>query len=520
MKTIASLMTMLLSAVLLTTVHAAELKLAAVFADHMVLQCDKPVPVWGWADPGGQVSVNFGGQEKQAAADATGKWLVKLDPLKASAEPRMLVAKSKGVSNELRVADVLVGEVWLGSGQSNMAMDVSRARDFNTVKSFAQLPLIRMFKETSGAAPKPQQDAKGQWVLCAPESVGAFSATLYFFGRELYLELKVPVGLINSSVGGTPIEAWIDGTAQSKMPEGKAAVDAQNKADAALDTPQAKEQYEKQLARWKEQADQAKAAGKPAPKKPLDPQQQRARRAGAGGLFSGKIAPLVPYAIRGVLWYQGEANANPAKAPLYQKQLALLVNDWRARWGGELPFAWVQLPNFKNPAGDGWMLVREAMLKTLSLPRTGMAITIDIGDPNNIHPANKQEVGRRLSLWALGEVYNKKVAATSGPLPAGHEARGAGMVLTFTHCEGGLKARDGELKGFVIAGEDRQWQPAVARVDGDKVLVSSPQVVKPVAVRYAWEVDPACNLVNGAGLPASPFRTDDWTTPVPGKGKP
>ncbi len=504
---------LLISTLLLAALHAAEPKLAAVFSDHMVVQREQAVPVWGWADPGDHLTVSFAGQEKQATADAAGKWQVKLDPMPASAEARALVVKSAGASNETRVTDVLVGEVWLGSGQSNMAMLVARAKDFDREKAAADLPQIRMFKEESGAANAPAQDAKGRWTPCSPDAVGTFSATLYFFGRELHRDLKVPVGLINSSVGGTPIEAWIAAEAQAKSPELKGAIEAQAKAQAALDTPeakaQAKERYEKQLATWKELAAQAKAAGKPAPKKPQDPQVQRARGGGAGGLFHGKIAPLIPYAIRGVVWYQGEANANSAKAALYQHQLALLVADWRARWGAELPFAWVQLPNFKRP-GDGWMRVREAMLKSLCLPRTGMAITIDIGESNNIHPANKQEVGRRLSLWALGEVYQKPVAATSGPLPAGHEVRGAEIVMSFSHGHGGLQAGDGAVQGFEIAGEDRQWQPAAARIDGDKVILSSPQVAKPVAVRYAWQDDPACNLQNRAGLPASPFRTDDW----------
>ena len=236
---------------------------------------------------------------------------------------------------------------------------------------------------------------------------------------------------------------------------------------------------------------------------------QRNRRGGPGGLFNGKIAPLIPYALGGVVWYQGEANTRGGGGDDYSHQLPLLVTDWRSRWNDELPFAWVQLPNFVRP-GEGWPRVREAMLKTLSLPRTGMAIAIDIGDPKNIHPKNKQEVGHRLALWALGDVYGRKVAATSGPLPAKHEVKGADVVVSFTHTNGGLAAKGGEVKGFVIAGEDRAWKPATARIEGDKVIVSSAEVKVPVAVRYAWEDNPECNLANGAGLPASPFRTDDW----------
>ena len=484
-------------------VQAAELKLAALFSDHMVLQCDKPVPIWGWANAGETVTVEFAGQTKKTTADANGKWKVKLDPLKASAEPREL--KVGG----LVIHDVLVGEVWLGSGQSNMAMGVSRARDYNAEQAAAHLPLIRMFKESSIATNLPQSDACGQWVICSPETVGTFSATLYFFGRELYREMKVPMGLINSSVGGTPIESWVAEEAQNQVPEIKAVLVKQDKVVAAVDETQVKADYAKALAKWKEQVAKAKAAGQKVPRKPVDPLDKAKRKGNVGGLFNGKIAPLIPYAMRGVVWYQGEANSHPGKGLLYQYQLPLLVNDWRMRWGEEFPFAWVQLPNF-NREGDDWQLVREGMLKTLKLPRTGMAITIDIGDPQNIHPQNKQDVGKRLALWALGDVYGRNVIATSGPLPAGHEVRGSGIVLSFKHADAGLKAKEGALKGFVIAGEDKKWMPAQAVIEGDKVIVSSGDVKKPLAVRYAWSGNPDCNLYNGAGLPASPFRTDDW----------
>jgi sialate O-acetylesterase len=225
-------------------------------------------------------------------------------------------------------------------------------------------------------------------------------------------------------------------------------------------------------------------------------------------LFNGKIAPLVPYAIRGVLWYQGEANSQPGKGHLYQYQLPLLVKDWRTRWGEELPFAWVQLPNFERE-GEGWMLVREAMRKTLSLPRTGMAITIDIGELDDIHPKNKQEVGLRLALWALGEVYGKKGIATSGPLPLKQEIHGSEVIVSFKHTDGGLNAKGDELMGFEIVGEDQKWKPAAARIKGESVIVSHPDSSKPIAVRYAWAANPVCNLYNGQGLPASPFRTED-----------
>jgi sialate O-acetylesterase len=497
-------------------ISAGELKLAAVFSDHMVLQRDKPVPVWGWADQGEKITVEFGGQKQSAVADGDGKWQVKLDPLEASAESQTLKVLSDHPDRKAEVSDVLVGEVWLGSGQSNMAMTVNRAKDFETEQAAAKFPLIRMFKEESTASATAQADSKGKWAVCSPETVAGYSATLYFFGRELHREVNVPVGLINSSVGGTPIESWIAEEAQAKVPELKDLVEAQAKAAAAIDEPTMKANHEKQLVRWKAQAEKAKKDGTKAPRRPTDPLESIRRKGNSGGLFNGKIAPLIPYAIRGVIWYQGEANSAPGKGPYYQYQLPLLVNDWRARWGEELPFAWVQLPNFGRE-GDGWSLVREAMLKTLSLPKTGMAVTVDIGETKDIHPKNKQDVGGRLALWALGDVYGKTVPATSGPLPTEHEVKGDSITVTFLHADGGMVAKGGELKGFIVAGEDQQWKPAQARIVGKTVVVSSSEVSKPVAVRYAWSADPHCNLFNEAGLPASPFRTDDWLAEQPAK---
>jgi sialate O-acetylesterase len=486
-------------------IAAADVKLPAIFSDHMVLQRDAAVPVWGWADPGEEVTVSIAGQSKTATADKDGKWMVKLDKL-SSGEPCALTVKGK---NTLTVADVLVGEVWLGSGQSNMAFKVSSAKDFEQEKAAANLPQIRMFTTTSKAADSSQPDCAGAWQVCGPETVGSFSATAYFFGRELHKALGVPVGLVNSSVGGTPIESWISKEAQQNCADLKPFLEARAKVEAAFDPVAAQAQYGKDMATWKTAAAKAKAAGRQPPRAPRNPVEIRKRKGDIGGLFNGMIAPLVPYAIRGVIWYQGEANSSPEKAAFYQYQLPLLVQDWRARWGeGDFPFAWAQLPNFTG-AGRNWPLVREAMLKSLKVPNTGMAITMDIGEPGNIHPKNKQEVGKRLAMWALGTVYGQKTA-TSGPLPAGHEVRGGEVALSFTHTDGGLTAKGGDLKGFVIAGDDKKWLPAKARIEGDKVIVSSPDVKQPVAVRYAWDNNPECNLFNGAGLPASPFRTDDW----------
>ena len=475
--------------VLATWPAVAAVRLPAILSDRMVLQAGQPVAIWGWAGPDETVAVSFLGQTQSTRAGAGGRWSVTLSPLPAG-EGGTLVVRGE---NRIEIQDVLVGEVWLGSGQSNMAMTVARSRDYPEERAAARLPRVRMFKEDSPSAAAPSAEPRGRWVACAPETVGAFSATLYFFGRELHRELGVPVGLINSSVGGTPIEAWIAADAQRAVPELRAAL------DKPLEPIPVAQASKAARAADPAQAEKAKAKADAAAR----------RKADIGGLFNGKIAPLIPYTFRGALWYQGEANTLPGKPALYETQLRLLVQDWRQRWGREFPFAWVQLPNFGG-AGRDWPAVREAMLRTLALPGTGMAITIDVGEEKDIHPRNKQDVGRRLSLWALGTVYGRKVPATSGPLPAGHEVQGREVALRFRHTEGGLVARGGPLTGFQIAGEDRQWRPANARIEGDRVVVSSPDVSRPVAARYAWENFPACNLYNGAGLPASPFRTDAW----------
>lgn len=480
---------------------AAELRLAAVFSDHMVLQRDKPVPVWGWAVAGERVTVEFAGQSKTAVAGADGKWTVVFDTMPSAAESRVLIVRSEQPERSIRVADVLVGEVWLGAGQSNMAMGVGEAQEFDAEKAAADLPQLRMFTEKSRASESPRPDAEGVWSVCSPDTVGAFSATLYFFGRALHRELGVPVGLINSSVGGRPIESWIPADAQDAVPALREANAAAKSADARFNRAATAAAME----RWQASTGTARQAGMTPPRQPQDPVAARDRKGGIGGLFNGKIAPLIPYAICGVVWYQGEANARRGRGDLYRLQLPLLVQTWRSRWGEELPFAWVQLPNFEQE-GDGWWLVREAMLDSLRLPRTGMAIAVDIGEPTNIHPRNKQEVGRHLALWALGEVYGRAVAATSGPLPVGYEIRGSHVLVSFTHANGLAAKNAGAVRGFELAGADGRWRPASAAIDGGTVIVSSPDVKEPVAVRYAWAANPDGHLVNAAGLPASPFR--------------
>ncbi len=508
----------LLALGLVAALRAANLECSALFADHMVLQREKPVAVWGWADAGETITVEFNGQKKKTKANADGKWILKLDAMSANATSQRFLVTGSNPSNDktkprlLEFQDVLVGEVWLGSGQSNMERHVYQCLNFDAEKAAGNYPLIRHFGEGSKTSDAPQDKATGKWNICTPETVGDFSAALYFMGREIQQNLNVPIGLIASSVGGTSITFWISEEAQSADPDVKANYDNSKKSyDAWLakyDPVKSKEIYNAKVAAWQIEADKAKVEGKPEPAKPRDTDLSKKRGGPPAGLFNGKIAPLVPYTLRGIIWYQGEADAHDPKVQIYTKQLTALIKDWRKLWGEELPFAWAQLPNYAKGDADGWPLMREAMLNTLKVPKTGMVISIDIGEAEDIHPKNKQEIGRRFALWALGDVYGLKVPETSGPLPAGNEIQGSKIILSFTHADG-LKAREGKLLGFTIAGADKKFVPADAEIVNGKVVVSASAVPVPVAARYAWDANPECNLINDEGLPASPFRTDN-----------
>ncbi|HSI83534.1 MAG TPA: sialate O-acetylesterase [Candidatus Methylacidiphilales bacterium] len=463
----------------------AAVQLPAIFSDHMVLQSGKPLPVWGKANPHEAVTVGIGNQKKTTEAGPDGKWSVTLDALEAGGPLTLSVQGSDGQPRVIN--DVLVGEVWLCAGQSNMAFQVSKAQDFEKEKTAANWPQIRMLQ------------GNGKWVVCSPETVGAFSAAAYFFGREIHQKTGLPVGLLNVAAGGTPIELWTSAESQKAVPELKPILEAAGgKSDTAnaADAEQAKS----------DAAQAVEVEGKQAVSK---------QKALPGYLFNSRILPIAPYAIQGVIWYQGEANSYTVHANLYGLQLATMIRDWRSRWGYEFAFITVQLPDFGPPQTEpvqthGRVLVREGELKSLSLPNTGLAVTIGTGEEKSNHPRNKQEVGRRLALWALATVYARKDVAASGPLPGESRIADGKVIITFSHADGGLKALDGgELKGFAIAGKDMKWVWGNAKIEGNSVIVSHPEVPAPVAVRYAWAANPSTsNLVNGASLPATPFRTD------------
>lgn len=495
------LFSLLLASGLPTSTALADVTLPAIFSDHMVLQADAVAPVWGQAEPGEAVTVTVGRQTKSAKAGADGRWEVKLDPMK-SGEVATLTVKGK---NTITIGDVLAGEVWLCSGQSNMAFGVGGQENAPAV-----LPDFRIFTEVSAGEMEPGKTGGGKWQVCSPEIIKDISGTAYFFGRRLHESLQRPVGVVVSAVGGTAIESWTDAKLQKDLPDMEPIFAKIEAASLSYNPEAAKANYEKAMEAHNAAAAKAQADGTKVPHPPKLPAHPLA--SGPGGLFNGKIAPLIPYAIRGAVWYQGEANAKtPETGKLYATKFSMMINDWRARWGqGDFPFVWVQLPQFTNDQFQGWRELRESQLKTLHLPNTGMIVTADmkIPDPTKIHPTNKKDLGRRLCAWAMAKVYGKNTPF-SGPLPTGQEIKGSEIVCSFEHA-GGMKPADGELKGFMIAGPDKKWMPATAKIAENKVIVSSPDVSRPAAVRYSWEDLPDGNLVNADGLPASPFRSDDW----------
>jgi sialate O-acetylesterase len=495
----------------------AELKLGSVFSDGMVLQRDQKVAVWGWTDPGAKVTVSFAGKERKAVAGSDGKFMVRLKKMKASAVPQVLTVKSSGGSIEIK--NVLVGEVWLCSGQSNMAMAVSKADNLAKEQASANHPLIRMFITERGISLKPLNDCSGSWNVCTPETVGRFSAAAYFFGREIQQELNVPVGLIHTSWGGTRIEAWSSMASLEQFPSVVKSRDGQDLRAESFTEERAEKVYATALVNWNAAVEVAKADGKKGPKKPKKGINPHTSQNYPANLYNAMINPFVPYGIRGAIWYQGEANSHSAvEAMLYRDLLENLATEWREDWGTDFPFYAVQLPNFKKaqtlPVEESdWALIRESFLKFhKEVPNAGIAIAIDVGMENNIHPTNKQAVGYRLAQQALAKTYKKNVVP-GGPIYTSVKKDGNKMVISFDDIGSGLVEQGGTpLKTFAIAGADQQFVEAQAVIVDDSVIVSAGEIIDPVAVRYAWADNPVgCNLFNKEGFPASPFRTDDWT---------
>ena len=500
--------------ILLASPVFAELRLPALVSDHMVLQRDVGAPIWGWAVPGEKVTVKLDSDEQTVVADAQGAWRAQLRPTPAGGPHRIVITGDLPDEKAVTLSDVLFGDVWVCSGQSNMEMNLSAASDSAREIAAADYPGLRLFTVAHAIAGKPQADCRGSWSACGPKQAASFSAVAYFFGRDVHEALKIPIGLVESGWNGTPAESWVSRSALEADPDLKPMID---RSDAAI------KGYDLRLDRMIRNFQDYSVAARKAEAQDLafpvfpalndDPRNNCSRPAGP---YNGMIAPLTSMAIKGVVWYQGESNAY--RAYEYRKLFSTLIQDWRRAWKqGDFPFLFVQLPNysprFDDPSESDMAELREAQVLALSLPNTGMAITIDIGDAGNIHAPNKQDVGKRLSNWALAMVYGKAGVPASGPLFDSVRIEGAQARVTFRYAIGGLVAKGKSLKGFALAGEDREWAWADAAIDPahpDTVVVSSAKVAKPVAVRYAWAANPACNLCNAAGIPASPFRTDDW----------
>jgi sialate O-acetylesterase len=484
---------------------SAEVKPSALFSDHMVLQSGMTVPVWGKAEPGETVKVTLNGQSQSATAGPDGKWMVRLSKLKAGGPFEMQIQGK----NTITVKDVLVGEVWVGSGQSNMAFTVSKKvapyagmLDEEKEIAAANHPMIRMFTVKEQKSYTPLENVTGEWKICNPETVPGFSAVGYLFARDLQEKLNVPVGIVTVAYGASTADAWVPREAFVADKQMKPMLDRFDDLEnffkthpgvAAADAPPAP------------QTINGRSAVRPGPMR--DPVQDQHEPT---VLFNGMLHPVIPYAIRGAIWYQGESIVGgKAGLALYPHVMETMVTQWRELWGeGDFQFYAVQLPALKNVSNNP--LVREGQAQILTLPNSGLAVTIDIGDPENVHPKNKAPLGERLTLIALANVYGRRLEH-AGPRYSLMKVKGNAIRLGFTHVDGGLVAKDGPLKWFQIAGEDQKFVDAEATIVGKTVIVKSDKVAKPVAVRYAWDNYPfGCNLFNAAGLPAAPFRTDAW----------
>jgi sialate O-acetylesterase len=465
LKLAASMAVLLLISLAMLHAEVNPFSLAGVFGDNMVLQRDVIVPVWGQSQPNEKVTVEFAGQRKSATADANGQWMVKLDPMAVCAESRTLTVASTIKDHAARITNVLVGEVWLASGQSNMGWQLQRTPTTASLIPNANDPLLRLARIPHLYANEPQWDLQGcRWFACTPELGASFSAVAYVFGRDLRQSLKVPVGIVLASMPSSNAEAWTPMATLQAQPELRKSVEGYlTKAPISLEVP-------------------------PAPTRPAL-------------LYNARIAPLTHLPIRGVIWYQAEGNSgNPE---LYETLFPAMIQSWRESFGRpSLPFLFVQLPPYKGTPP----MMREVQARCeKNVPHTAMVVTLDLGEPENIHPANKEPVGARLALKARALVYGETLVH-SGPELKSVERQGDILRVQFSHVAGGLQSRSGEPRGFEIAGADGKYFAAQAKIDGGEVTLSAPEVKAPESVRYAWANAPESDLFNRSGLPAAPFR--------------
>ncbi len=484
---------------------SAAVTLPAVLSSHMVLQREQPIHLWGWADPQETVSLEFQAAQRSTVANRKGRWDVYLPP-QAAGGPYTLTVKA---ANTIELEDVMVGDVWFASGQSNMEMPLAGfpnsavvTNDDEEIRNANQpsLRLLVVRKKTSDF-PVPDFEPTA-WTKCTPETAAKFSAVAYFFGKDLAEKEHVTIGLIDSTWGGTPGEAWIsmhglssDAALMPVFSQWAAFADGQTEIAATVEAE-------------KKEDEAARKANRPLTPHPWHPNPDSWQPA---ALYNGMVAPATDFRIKGVIWYQGESNAGGGRANLYEKVMPALIADWRTNWHeGNFPFLFVQIANFKTGGGDGWPIVREAQRRTLAVVNTGMAVTIDIGDPANVHPSNKQDVGARLALAARKIAYGEYDLEDSGPLFRETATEAHALRVWFDHTTGGLATKgDGTLTGFEVAGADHHFMNANARIDGFNVVVSCDGIAEPKYVRYGWADAPTVNLLNGKGLPASPFTSED-----------
>ncbi len=507
-----------LSVTLIPWLHA-ELKLPAIIGDHMVLQQKQANPIWGWDTPGTKVTVTFAGQTKTAEAREDGRWTVKLDALPVNAEPQVLAISG---TTKKEIQDVLVGEVWMCSGQSNMGFTLQSDWNGDIEAAASKLKNLRLIKVPSVGTQEPQKDFKGAWQISSAESAKPFSAVGFLFGRYIHEIVGVPVGLIDNSWGGSAAEAWVPRAELEKDARFKLLMEGTAQREAQNQSEKAKADFAAATEKWKQAAEKAKAEGRPAPRAPQSPEAWLTGNARPGNIFNGKLFPTLGYGIKGVVWYQGESNAS--RAYEYADLVPFMIEQWRKVWAqGDFPFYWVQLADFRPqdaaPVGSTWAELRESQTKTMKLPNTGQAVIIDLGEAKDIHPRNKHDVAARLVRWALVKDYGMQFPYRSPEFKT-VQFDGAKATVTIDCFGSFLRPFDLlEAVGFTVCGEDKVWHPAKGKILGkDRVEVTCDEVKNPIAVRYAWADNPVCNLFSNDGLPVTPFRTDDFemiTKPTP-----
>jgi sialate O-acetylesterase len=516
---------------LLVPALRADVKLNELFTDNMVLQHGRENAIWGTADPGEEVQIEMHWASKPqpapmdpkfvaegfavaTKADANGRWSAKLPATASFAGDSGATLRVKG-KNEIALKNVVFGEVWVCSGQSNMEWPLKLTFEPATAIKASKDPGLRLYTVQKKVSASPLTSVPGapKWVEAAPETTPNFSAVAYYFGKHLRETRKVPIGLIHTSWGGTPAEDWTSRESLDAVPELRYYHENLSKAIKNYDADKEKAAYEAALKKWEKDSAEAKAAGKQAPRRPTlagaPGTNPFGRPEGApSGLYNAMIAPLIPYGIAGAIWYQGESNAG--KAYEYRTLFQTMITDWRRHWGqGEFPFLFVQLAPF-DAGPPNWPELREAQFLALALPKTGMAVITDVGEHKDIHPKKKREVGERLALAARAIAYGEAIEYT-GPVYTSMSVQGNKVVLKFAHVNGGLEAKGGKLSGFTVAGADQKFIAADAEITGpDTITVSVAGVAQPEAVRFGWANYPEVNLFNRAGLPATPFRTDTW----------